>query len=384
VSHRGGALSAREVPSRNFRVALRNRRVVPSPSVVELLCAVIIYFVETEPGDQDIYARGLPGHDVRFVATLAEVGDDAEVLAPFIGGKVSDEFLAAHPRLRFIATRSTATDHLDLPACRARGVIVAHVPFHAETTVAEHTFALLLALSRRLREVMLAPKGGRFSYEAARGFELAGKTLGIIGMGHIGQRVARLAQAFEMRVLAHDVEQPAEVAAALGFTYVPLDELLAHAEIISLHAPLTPATFHLINRDTLAKCRRGVFIINTARGSLIDTAALREALDSGQVGGAGLDVLEDERLMRAPAAKIIAADIVAHLRSDAVASEARDADRMRELEDLMLGDAILARPNVVCTPHVAFNSLDAVGRLQQMTVENIASFAAGRRPHLVS
>jgi D-lactate dehydrogenase len=187
-----------------------------------------------------------------------------------------------------------------------------------------------------------------------------------------------------MRVLAHDVEQPAEVAAALGFTFVPLDELLAHAEIISLHAPLTPATFHLINRDTLAKCRRGVFIINTARGSLIDTAALREALDSGQVGGAGLDVLEDERLMRAPAAKIIAADIVAHLRSDAVASEARDADRMRELEDLMLGDAILARPNVVCTPHVAFNSLDAVGRLQQMTVENIASFAAGRRPHLVN
>ena len=260
---------------------------------------------------------------------------------------------------------------------------VAHVPFHAETTVAEHTFALLLALSRRLREVMLAPKGGRFSYEATRGFELAGKTLGIIGMGHIGQRVARLAQAFEMHVLAHDVEQPAEVAAALGFTFVPLDELLAHAEIISLHAPLTPGTYHLLNRDTLAKCQPGVLIINTARGSLIDTAALREALDSGQVGGAGLDVLEDERLMRAPAAKIIAADIVAHLRSDALAGEARDADRVRQLEDLMLGDAILARSNVVCTPHVAFNSLEAVERLQQMTVENIAAFAAGRRPHLV-
>ena len=383
MSHRHRALSAREVRSHNLCVALGNRRVVPSRIAVEYLCAVIIYFVETEPGDEEIYARGLPGHDVRFVPSLAEVGDDAEILAPFIGGKVTGEFLTAHPRLRFIATRSTATDHLDLPACRERGVTVAHVPFHAETTVAEHTFALLLALSRRLREVMLAPKGGRFSYEATRGFELAGKTLGIIGMGHIGQRVARLAQAFEMHVLAHDVEQPAEVAAALGFTFVPLDELLAHAEIISLHAPLTPGTYHLLNRDTLAKCLPGVLIINTARGSLIDTAALREALDSGQVGGAGLDVLEDERLMRAPAAKIIAADIVAHLRSDALAGEARDADRVRQLEDLMLGDAILARSNVVCTPHVAFNSLEAVERLQQMTVENIAAFAAGRRPHLV-
>lgn len=376
-------MSAREVPPRNFRVAFRNGRVVPSPALSDYHDAVIIYFVETETGDEEIFAHGLAGHDVRFVPTLAEVGADAEVLAPFIGEKVSAEFLTAHPRLRFIATRSTATDHLDLTACRARGVIVAHVPFHAETTVAEHTFALLLALSRRLREVMLAPKGGQFSYQATRGFELAGKTLGIIGMGHIGQRVARLAQAFEMHVLAHDVEQSSEVAAALGFTFVPLDELLAHAEIISLHAPLTPATYHLLNRDTLAQCQTGVLIINTARGSLIDTAALREALDSGQVGGAGLDVLEDERLMRAPAAKIIAADIVAHLHSDAHAGEARDADRVRELEDLMLGDAILARPNVVCTPHVAFNSLEAVERLQQMTVENIAAFAAGRRPHLV-
>ncbi len=342
-----------------------------------------IYFVETEPEAQAIYAGGLGAHDVRFVGTLDEVGDDAEILSPFINSKVTAEFLAAHPRLRFIATRSTATDHLDLAACEAHGVLVAHVPFHAETTVAEHTFALMLALSRRLREVMLAPKGGRFSYEATRGFELAGKTLGIIGMGHIGQRVARLAQAFEMHVLACDIEQPAHVAAALGFKFVPLDELLAHAEIVSLHAPLVPATYHLLNRETLAKCQPGVLIINTARGSLIETLALREALDSGQVGGAGLDVLEDERVMRAPASKIIAADIIAHLRSDALAYDARDADRIRELEELMLGDAVLARPNVVCTPHVAFNSIEAVERLQEMTVENITAFAEGRQAHLV-
>ena len=358
-------------------------RGIPFSAARRHSAGVIIYFVETEPGEQEFYAHSLPDHDVRFVATLEDIGDDAEMLAPFINAKVTAEFLAAHPRLRFITTRSTATDHLDLPACKAHGVVVAHVPFHAETTVAEHTFALMLALSRRMREVMLAPKGGRFSYETTRGFELAGKTLGIIGMGHIGQRVARLAQAFEMHVLACDIEQPAHVASALGFTFVPLNELLAHAEIITLHAPLMPATYHLLNRETLAKCQRGVFIINTARGSLIDTLALREALDSGQVGGAGLDVLQDERVMRSPASNIIAADIIAHLRSDALAYDARDADRIRELEELMLGDAVLARPNVVCTPHVAFNSIEAVERLQQMTVENITAFAEGRPAHLV-
>lgn len=344
---------------------------------------MIIYFVETEPEEQAFFAQSLPAHDVRFVATLDEVGGDAEIIAPFINSKVTGDFLAAHPALRGIVTRSTATDHLDLAACKARGVPVAHVPFHAEAAVAEHTFALLLAISRSLREVMLAPKGGRFSYESTRGFELAGKTLGIVGMGHIGRRVARLARAFEMKVLACDSAPAPHAALALGFTFVPLGELLAQADIISLHAPLTPATYHLLNRETLAQCRRGVIIINTARGALIDTHALREALDSGQVGGAGLDVLEDERLMREPASKIIAADIVAHLHTDALADELRDADRVRELEELMLGDAVLKRPNVVCTPHVAFNSMEAVARLQQMTVENIHAFVEGRPAHLV-
>ncbi len=344
---------------------------------------MIIYFVETEPEEQEFFGGALSAHDVRFVATLDEVAEDAEILAPFINVKIGPPFLGAHPNLRFITTRSTATDHLDLPACRAHGVCVAHVPFHAEGTVAEHTFALLLALARRLREVMLAPKGGRFSYEATRGFELEGKTLGIVGMGHIGRRVASLAQAFQMQVLAYDLAEPHAVATALGFTFVPLAELLARSDVISLHAPLTPTTYHLLNHQTLAQCRRGVIIINTARGSLIETLALREALDSGQVGGAGLDVLQDERVLRAPAANIIAADIIAHLRSDALAHEARDADRIRELEELMLGDAVLARPNVVCTPHVAFNSIEAVARLQQITAENIAAFAAGRPVNLV-
>jgi len=339
--------------------------------------AVIIYFTETEPDEQEFFANALAEHDVRFAPQLEDVGEDAEILSLFIYSKVTAEFLAAHPRVKLVATRSTGAEHIDLKACRARGVIVSYIPFFGDTTVAEHTFALILALSRRLREVMLAPKNGRFSYEATRGFELYGKTLGIIGMGRIGERVADLAHAFKMRVLAYDVEQSAVTAQNLGFEFVPLDKLLADSDVISLHATLSAATYHILNRETLAKCRRGVLVVNTARGSLLDTHALREALDSGQVGGAGLDVLQDERVMRQSASRIITADIVQHLRSDAVATEERDADRLRELRELVLSDDLLSRSNVVFTPHVAFNSIEATQRMRRATLENISGFVAG-------
>lgn len=344
---------------------------------------MICYFLETESAEQEFFAEHL-AHDLRFVAQPDEVGEDAEILSTFIYSTITAEFLAAHPRLRLIATRSSAVDHLPMAACRERGVSVAHVPTYGDTTVAEHTFALILALSRRLREVMIAPKAGRFSYEAARGFDLAGKTMGIIGMGHIGQHVAELANAFRMKVLAYDVEHAAGLARALHFTFVPLEELLAQAHVISLHAPLSTATYHILNRDTLARCRPGVIIINTARGSLIDSQALRDALDSGQVGGAGLDVLEDERVMRQPLSHIITSDIVQHLRSEARAHDARDADRVRELQELLLSDALLAKGNVVFTPHVAFNSVEAIERLLTVTVENILAFAEGQALNTVA
>jgi D-lactate dehydrogenase len=339
---------------------------------------VIIYFLETETAEQEFFAARLGGHELHFVSQLDEVAEDAEVISIFINTAITPEFLDAHSRLRLISTRSTAVDHLPLEACRQRGVATAYVSTYGERTVAEHTFALILALSRRLREAMIALKKGRFSYEAARGFDLEGKTLGIIGMGHIGQHVAELANAFRMKVLAYDVERPAALARTLHFAFVPLAELLAQAHVISLHASLSAATYHILNRETLAQCRPGVLIINTARGSLIDSQALRDALDSGQVGGAGLDVLQDERVMREPVSHIIAADIVQHLRSDARAYDSRDADRVRELQELLLSDALLANLNVVFTPHVAFNSVEAFERLLTATAETILAFTEGR------
>ena len=338
---------------------------------------MIIYFVEAEPAEEDFLGLQLEEHDLRHADQLAEVEADAEILSTFINSKIDTEFLDAHPRLRLISTRSQAVDHIDLEVCRARGIHVSNVPHYGDTTVAEHTFALILATSRRLRELLLTPKNKHFSYETTRAFDLSGKTLGIVGMGRIGQRVAAIAEAFQMKVIASDVKEAVGAAEALHFEFVPHEELFTRSHIISLHMPLTPETYHIINRENLALCRRGVVIINTARGALVDTAALVEALDSGQVGGAGLDVLQDERVLRESASQIIAGDIVKHLRSDALAHEARDADRLREVQDLMLSDAVLTRANVFFTPHVAFNSVEAVARLREVTVENIKAFAAG-------
>ena len=333
-----------------------------------------IYFLDTEPADESFFAEALREHDVRCVDSLEDVESDAEILSIFINSNVTAAFLEEHPNLRLLSTRSHGREHIDLAACAARGVAVAAVPPYGTNTVAEHTFALMFAVARRLRELMTLPRHGRFSYDAVRGMELNGKTLGVIGLGRIGQRVATIAHGFGMHVLGSDVVMPLQHPEALPFEAVTLDDLLARSDVISLHANLTASTYHLINAETLRKCRRGVLIINTARGALVDTQALREALDSGQVGGAGLDVLQDERVMRRSAADIIAADIVKHLRTDAVAAEARDADRLRELEELMLSDAVLRRSNVVFTPHVAFNTTEAVAYLRDVTLQNIQEF----------
>jgi D-lactate dehydrogenase len=337
---------------------------------------VIIDIVAPEPWEEDYFAEKLAEHTLRAASALDEVPADSEILCLFITHAVSRAFLDAHPALRLIATRSSSLEHLDLAECAQRQVAVRRVAHYSDASVAEHSFALLLAVARRLREAVALKSSGDFSYEATRGLELAGKTLGIIGIGQIGRRVARLARAFEMQVVATDLARPTDLANEMQIRYVSLEELLPEAHAISLHVQLSQETYHILNRTTLAQCRPGVLIINTARGALIDTDALREGLDAGHIGGAGLDVLQDERVLRDTPAHIISKDIVRHLRSDAQAHEARDAARLRELQELMFGDALLSRHNVVFTPHIAFNTVEATARMLAGTVENILGFIA--------
>ena len=338
------------------------------------------YFVETEPNEEEFFAAALQADEPQFVSSMDRVGADAEILSVFINSPVTREFLDCHPHLKLIASRSTGHEHIDTAACEERGITVSFVYGYGDNSVAEHTFALMLALSRRTREAREASRKGRFSYETTRGIDLNGATLGVIGTGKIGLRVIRVAKAFGMTVVAHDVDERPELQEVVGFRYVPFRELLRQADIITLHAALTPESYHLMNREAFARCKRGVYIVNTARGRLIDTNALVEALDEGIVAGAGLDVIEDERVMRHDWSKIVTETIVANMRTAAAREEPRmkAPGRVQALQGLMNNATLISRPNVVFTPHTAFNSIQAVERINRVTVENIQSFQAGK------
>ncbi|HEY5753601.1 MAG TPA: NAD(P)-dependent oxidoreductase [Chthoniobacterales bacterium] len=339
-----------------------------------------IYFVETEPLERQFFTEQLEDQELYFASNLEEVEADAEVVSTFIHSRLDGAFLDRHPAVKLIATRSTTYDHLELESCAKRNVTMCIVPSYGDHVVAEHTFALLLAVARRLREALAMRRDDCFSYEALQGFELRSKTFGVVGTGRIGVQTIPIAKSFGMNVIAYDPRPRPELENELGFRYVPFEELLAASDIISLHASLNPSSYHILNRETFAKCRPGVVIINTARGKLIDTEALIEALDHGVVHAAGLDVLGEEAVMRRRAGQIISEQIIRRLQQEpVVAPKGKEGDprRVKEIEKLMhLGDLLL-RPDVVCTPHIAFNCVEAIQRINRVTVENIKAFVRG-------
>jgi D-lactate dehydrogenase len=346
-----------------------------------------IVFVETEDDEQPFFAESLEGHEVEFVDHIGDVPRDAEIVSVFVNSRVGAEFLRRHPKLRLVASRSSAVDHLDLKAARRRGVVLAHVPDYGAATVAEHTFALILGVARRLRECLETGGRGRGGTERLRGRELSGKTLGVVGTGRVGRRVIRIARAFGMNCLAFDSCKDEELAAGLGFRYVTLDQLLRKSDVVTLHIPLTPRTRHLLNAKRLARTKPGFILINTARGALVDIDALLAGLKSGHVGGVGLDVLEDEAAFRADPSRIIGAQIVQkiHAVSTPGGDPERRQERLRELQGFMRNRQLLAHANVFFTPHVGFNSVEAIERINLGTVQNIRDFIAGKlRPGAVA
>lgn len=333
-----------------------------------------VCFVSTEREEEAFFAGRLAEWKPRFFSRLDEVPADVGVLSIFIYDGIDEAFLEAHAELRLIATRTTATDHIDVEACERRGVRVACVGGSDGNSVAEHTFALLLAIARRLRMANHLREQGDFSREELRGFELRGKKLGLIGVGRIGARVAELAHAFGMEVRAYDPMPVAAHAARVGFRYDSFAAVLEWAEILSLHAPLTAATRHLLDAEALAKCQEGVIILNTARGGLIDTPALVAALKSGQVGGVGLDVLDDERVLRADAKDVLASEIAARVHRTGESRAADDAERSRQIQRLYAHNALLSLPEVVFTPHIAFNTAESEGLFAEAAAKNIEDF----------
>jgi D-lactate dehydrogenase len=332
-----------------------------------------IHYFGGEPWEEAFVRAKLTDTDITFhegsFASHPELSDpDASVLCVFMESHIGDAEMARFPSLKLIATRSTGYDHIDLAAAKARGIAVANVPFYGENTVAEFAFALLLALSRRVIDAdERVRETGTFSPAGLRGFDLSGKTLGVVGTGHIGAHMIRMAQGFNMNVIAFDAYPNQDLSHSLNFSYVTLPELLASADIITVHVPYNPHTHHLINKENIVGIKKGAYLVNTARGAVIDTDALVEALQKGILAGAALDVLEEEGEL---------SDETAFLTS----SHPREAELKIALENHYL----ITHPRVIVTPHVAFNTTEAVERIVSTTIENIQHFGEGSPTNIVS
>lgn len=327
-----------------------------------------IAFFETKPWEQDYLSKRLKDFELAFYDTYKNVADDkAEVLCTFIGFKIDDSVLQNFTNLKYICTRSTGFDHIDLNACALKNIVVANVPTYGENTVAEFTFALLLALSRKLYPgIKKIKEEALFNCDGLQGFDLMGKTLGVIGTGHIGTYVVKIANGFGMHVIAFDPFPKADLARQYNFDYVAMENLLAQSDIITLHVPYTHETHHLLNKENLKQVKKGAVLINTARGGLVETEGLVWALKEGVLSGAALDVLEEEGYIKEEADLLVSGH-----------------HNEQQLKVLLADHVLMEMPNVLITPHNAFNSKEALTRILDTTVANIHAYQKNTPMNLV-
>lgn len=329
-------------------------------------------------GDEEKHLKTLlPGEEIFVVADELEAGKvpegarGAEVVSIFVDSHVDAAVLEKLPKLKLIATRSTGYDHIDIKACQAKGIVVSNVPTYGEHTVAEHTFALILALSRKIFQSYERTERRRFNREGLQGFDLFGKTLGVVGTGNIGRNVVKIGLGVGMKVVAHDVRPNQAFAQEVGklgdFQYVDsLEKLLAQSDVVTLHVPYGPGTRHLINKENVGRIKRGALFINTARGGLVQTEALLWGLGEGILAGAGLDVLEEEGDM-----------------FDDLKVWSRGIPDNKDIRTLLQNHILIARDDVILTPHNAFNSQEAVQAIFDTTVSNIKAYLAGQPQNTV-
>ncbi len=316
---------------------------------------------DTHRYDREAFETANAGgeHVIRFLeprltketAALAR-GD--EVACSFVNDEITERALEVlrDGGTRLVALRSAGYNHVDLAAAARLGLPVVRVPEYSPHAVAEHAVALVLALNRKIHRAYARVREWNFSLEGLVGFDLHGKTVGIVGTGRIGQVAARIFRGFGCRVLAFDVRPNDALARDAGVRYVELGELYRESDVISLHVPLTPETHHMIDAEALAAMKRAVILVNTGRGALIDSRALIAALKEARIGAAGLDVYEEE-----------------------------EGVFFRDLSNRVLQDDVLARlltfPNVVVTSHQAFLTKEALANIAQVTLDNVTAFERG-------
>ena len=321
-----------------------------------------VAFYDTKPYDREYFERAPEAdrlrrqfHEFRLTSETAASVGGAQAVCVFVNDRLDAPCLTQLQRagVRLVALRCAGFNNLDLTAAKSLGIAVTRVPAYSPHAVAEHTIALLLTLNRKIHRAFNRVRELNFSLSGLVGFDLHGKTVGIIGTGKIGRIAAQIFRGFGTGVLAHDPFPSQEWAATNGVRYVDLDTLLAASDVISLHAPLLPETHHLLNGQTLAQMKRGVFIVNTSRGKLIDTAALIAALKTGHVGGVALDVYEEEE-------GIFFEDLSGQVLHD---------------DELAL---LLTFPNVLITAHQAFLTHEALSEIARVTTANLVRLAEGQ------
>jgi len=320
------------------------------------------------PYDREFLTRANRGgrhtfvfHEARLDAGTAVAAQGAHAVCAFVNDQLDADTLQRLHGLgvRLVVLRSAGFNHVDLPTAAALGIAIGRVPEYSPHAVAEHTVALLLTLNRKIHRAYNRVREGNFALEGLLGFDLRGRTVGVIGTGKIGACFIRIMVGFGCEVLAVAPDVNPDVLTT-GARYVTLPELLRASDIVSLHCPLTPQTHHLIDEAALASMKRGAMLINTSRGAVVDARAAVAALKSGQLGSLGLDVYEEE------------ADMF-----------------FRDLSDTVLHDDVFARlltfPNVVVTGHQAFFTEQALTEIAETTVANLDRFAAEGQPvHAVS
>lgn len=322
----------------------------------------------TKPYDRQFLdaANAAAGHDLvyldsRLTRQTAVAAAGTQAVCVFVNDVLDRAVLGELGRrgVRLVALRCAGFNNVDLVGARELGLAVARVPEYSPHAVAEHSVALLLTLNRKVHRAYARAREGNFALEGLMGFDLNGRTVGIVGTGRIGAVFAHIMIGFGCKVVAFD-PYPDPECERIGVRYLAMPELLRSAEIISLHCPLTPQTHHMIDAEAVSQMRNGVILINTSRGAVIDTRAVIKGLKSGRIGGLGLDVYEEE------------ADLF-----------------FEDLSNKVIQDDVFARlisfPNVIITGHQAFFTFEAMRAIAETTIGNITAFVQQGHPlHTVS
>lgn len=306
--------------------------------------------------------------DEKLDENTAVQAKDAEILCVFVNSVVNKNIIDTMPNLKLIVTRSTGFDHIDCDYAHSKGIKIAYVPAYGSHTVAEFTFGLILNLSRNIITTNNYIKQSEdFNYfPTMEGFDLFGKTLGVIGTGKIGKNVIKIAKGFGLNILAYDLYPDLAFAKENNFEYKSTEEVLSNSDILTLHTPYTKENHHLIDKEKISQMKKGIYLINTARGELIDTEALVWGLKEGIIAGLGADVLENERHLK---------DAKNFLASGKATEE--------EKRIIALNQELMEMPNVTITPHVAFYTKEAVEEIFKTTIDNIKGFIENNPINLI-